>query len=98
MRFVLVLTTLVFSAMCVAENAVVSGKTTQIFDDKGQVLSSEITELTLKNCEVELVIVDGKNTKLIVAGREFTAKQISYDEQDDGRCLVKLEHAATEIN
>lgn len=94
MRYVLVLATLSISAFCQAENAVISGKTMQTFDDKGEVVSSELTELTLKNCEVEIQLVEGKNAKLIVADREFTAKHISYIQQDDGRCLVKFDHTA----
>lgn len=91
------LSALFFSALCLANNAVISGKTMQTFDDKGEVLSSEIAELTLKNCDVEILVVDGKNAKLIVADREFTAKHISYIQQDDGRCLVKFDHKEPEL-
>lgn len=96
MRYFILFSTLFFAFCCFAENSVISGKTVNVFDGDGNILSSEISELTLKNCEFEIASSKSGKSKLVFGEREFMADDITFRQQDDGSCLVTLKNEPKE--
>lgn len=92
MRYIIMFSTLLFAFDCFAENSVISGKTINAFDGDGNILSSEISELLLKNCEFEITSSKGGKSKLVFGEREFMADGITFRTQDDGSCLVTFQY------
>ena len=96
MRYIVLFSTLFFVFSCFAENSVISGKTVNIFDGDGNIVSIEISELILKNCEFEITFSTDGKSKLVFGEREFIADGITFRKQDDDSCLVTLKNEPKE--
>lgn len=96
MRYIIIFSTLFFAFGCFAENSVISGKTVNNFDGDGNILSSKISELLLKNCEFEITSSTGGKSKLVFGEREFIADGITFRKQNDGSCLVTFQYEPKE--
>lgn len=92
MRYIIMFSTLFLTFSCFAQNSVISGKTVNTFDGDGNILSSEISELLLKNCKFEITSSKGGKSKLLFGEREFIADGITFRKQDDGSCLVTFQY------
>ena len=92
MRNIVMFSTLIFTFCCFAENSVISGKTVNVFDGDGHIVSSDVSELLLRNCKFEITSSEGEKSKLVFGEREFIADEISFRQQDDGSCLVTLQN------
>jgi hypothetical protein len=92
MKYQLVIIAAISFNVVANKNQVIAGKTRHI-ESGTELKQSFVDELTLKNCDVKLTILESDSVnkvKISFSNRIFVADGISFTAGSDGTCNVKL--------